>query len=109
MKGDHWHLLFHSPNTSLTCDVRIINATALVKPELTGPDTKLIRKPMPNAPISISIAPVKNDRRTARCQTPLAAWNVSNDAIAVGPIGTSLLEPNMIYTKHPINEPYRPN
>lgn len=99
----------YSPKTSLTCVVRIISATALVNPELTGPDTKLIRKPMPSAPIAISMTPVKNDNSTARCHTPPAAWNVSNEAIAVGPMGTSLLEPSMMYEKHPRNEPYRPN
>lgn len=30
---------------SFTCDVTIINATADVKPDDTGPDTKSIRKP----------------------------------------------------------------
>lgn len=30
---------------SFSCDVTMINATAEVKPELTGPETKSIRKP----------------------------------------------------------------
>jgi len=33
------------PRISLICDVTIIKATADVKPELTGPDTKSIRNP----------------------------------------------------------------
>lgn len=82
------------PKISLTCDVKIIKATALVKPLLTGPDTKSIKNPSPKIPISNSINPDKNDNNTARCQTPLHACNVSNEAIAVGPIGTSLHDPS---------------
>lgn len=33
------------PSTSFICEVMIIKATADVKPELTGPDTKSIRNP----------------------------------------------------------------
>lgn len=53
--------------------------------------------------------PDKKHNKTALCQTPFAAWNVNRDAIADGPIGTSLHEPKKIYTKHPKNEPYNPN
>lgn len=34
------------PRTSFTCDVTIISATADVKPDETGPDTKSIRNPI---------------------------------------------------------------
>lgn len=37
--------LAEMPRMSLTCDVTIIKATADVKPELTGPDTKSIKNP----------------------------------------------------------------
>lgn len=33
------------PRRSFTCDVKIIRATAEVKPEATGPETKSIMKP----------------------------------------------------------------
>lgn len=96
------------PKISLTCDDKMINDTALVKPDDTGPDTKFNRNPRPMKPIKISMIPVNSDKSTAFCQTPPAAWYVSNDAIAVGPIGTSLQEPRKIYTKQPMNEPYNP-
>lgn len=60
------------PSKSFTCDDKIIKATALVYPELTGPDTKFIKNPSPNTPINNSIIPVKNVRRTALCHTPPA-------------------------------------
>lgn len=41
----NWEPLAGMPRMSLTCDVTIIKATADVKPELTGPDTKSIRNP----------------------------------------------------------------
>jgi len=41
----NWEPLAEIPRISLTCDVTIIKATADVKPELTGPDTKSIRNP----------------------------------------------------------------
>lgn len=63
------------PNISLTCDVRIISETALVYPELTGPDMKLIRNPRPSRPMPISMMPVNRASSTAFCQTPPAAWN----------------------------------
>lgn len=96
------------PNRSLTCDDKIIIAAALVNPEPTGPETKSIMKPNWRTPISISMMPVRNESSTARCQTPPAAWNVSSAANAVGPIGTSLHEPMSMYTKQPMNEPYKP-
>lgn len=71
----------------------MIKATALVKPLLTGPDTKSIKNPRPKIPISNSINPDRNDSNTARCQIPFDACSVSNEAIAVGPIGTSLHDP----------------
>lgn len=61
------------PNISLTCDVNMINETALVYPELTGPETKFNKNPRPMKPIKISTMPVKNDSNTAFCQTPPAA------------------------------------
>jgi hypothetical protein len=73
------------PKMSLTCDDKIIKATALVKPDETGPDTKSIRKPRPKKPIKSSVIPVKNESKTAFCQLPLAVWKVKSDAIAVGP------------------------
>lgn len=96
------------PNTSFTCDDKMIRATALVKPLLTGPETKSIRKPRPKTPIKISIIPVRNESKTALCQTPPAAWNVRMEAMAVGPMGTSLQEPRKMYTKQPRKEPYKP-
>jgi len=96
------------PNISLTCDVTIIKLTADVKPDDTGPETKSTRNPKPNIPIKSSITPDVNASRTALCQLPPAVWNVNNADIAVGPIGTSLQLPNIIYIKHPINDPYRP-
>lgn len=92
----------------LTCDVKIMSAHALVKPEFTGPDTKLMKNPIPIKPMITSTMPVRKHNRTAFCQTPPVAWNVSNDAIDDGPIGTSLHEPSNMYTKLPINEPYKP-
>lgn len=41
----NWEPLAGIPRISLICDVTIIKATADVKPELTGPDTKSIRNP----------------------------------------------------------------
>lgn len=41
----NWEPLAEMPRISLICDVTIIRATADVKPELTGPDTKSIKKP----------------------------------------------------------------
>lgn len=97
------------PKISLTCDDKMINETALVKPDPTGPETKSIKNPRPNNPIRRARVPLKNVSKTARCQIPFAAWNVNNAAIAVGPIGMSLQEPRNMYTKQPINELYRPN
>lgn len=73
------------PKISLTCDDRIIRATALVKPDETGPDTKSIRNPSPKNPIRSSVMPVKKLRRQAFCQLPRAVWKVKREAIAVGP------------------------
>lgn len=58
------------PNTSLTCDDRMIKATALVKPLETGPDTKSMRKPRPKRPIKSSMMPVRRERSTAFSQLP---------------------------------------
>jgi hypothetical protein len=58
------------PKISLTCDERMMRATALVKPDETGPDTKSIRNPSPKNPINNSMKPVKKQRRTAFCQLP---------------------------------------
>lgn len=82
------------PKISFTCDVNTINATALVKPLQTGPDTKSTRKPRPNTPMSNWIIPDVNDKSTALCQTPPAACRVTNAEIAVGPIGMSLDDPS---------------
>lgn len=60
------------PKISLTCDDRIIKATALVKPDETGPDTKSIKNPSPKKPINSSMIPVKKLRRQAFCQLPRA-------------------------------------
>ena len=73
------------PKISLTCDERIIKATALVKPDDTGPETKSIRKPRPKNPIKSSVTPVTKQRRQAFCQLPRAVWKVKREAIAVGP------------------------
>ena len=60
------------PKMSLTCDDKIIRATALVKPDETGPDTKSIRKPRPKRPIKSSTKPVRKQRSTAFSQLPRA-------------------------------------
>lgn len=70
---------------SFTCDDRIISATALVKPEETGPETKSMRNPRPKMPIRSSISPVRKQRRIAFCGLPRAVWKVKRDAMAVGP------------------------
>lgn len=70
---------------SLTCDVKIIKATALVKPDDTGPETKSIRKPRPKKPIKSSVKPVRKQSKIAFSGLPLAVWKVKSDAIAVGP------------------------
>ncbi|KNC20780.1 hypothetical protein FF38_00118 [Lucilia cuprina] len=80
-----------TPKRSLNCEVKMIREPALVKPALTGPETKSIRKPNRNTPIPISMSPVKKVSKTAFCQTPCAVWKVSKAEIAVGPTGTSLL------------------
>lgn len=73
------------PKMSLTCDERIMRATALVKPEDTGPETKSIKKPRPKNPIRSSMSPVRKQRRMAFSGLPRAVWKVKSDAIAVGP------------------------
>lgn len=73
------------PKMSFTCDDRMIKATALVKPEDTGPETKSIRKPRPKTPIRSSMSPVKKQRRIAFSGLPRAVWKVRSEAIAVGP------------------------
>lgn len=73
------------PKMSFICDDKMINATALVKPDDTGPETKSIRKPSPKNPMRSSVSPVMKQRRTAFCQLPRAVWKVKSDAIAVGP------------------------
>jgi hypothetical protein len=73
------------PKMSLTCDERMINATALVKPDETGPETKSIKNPSPKNPIRSSVMPVKKQRRQAFSQLPRAVWKVRREAIAVGP------------------------
>lgn len=82
------------PKIFLTCDVKMIRAQALVKPEFTGPETKFKKNPIPIKPMITSTIPVRKQRRTAFCQTPPVACKVSNDEIDDGPIGTSLHEPN---------------
>lgn len=95
-------------NRSLTCEVAIISATADVKPEDTGPDTKLMRKPSPSTPMSSSTSPVRKFSRMAFSTTPPATWKVSSDEMAVGPAGTARQPPSTMYTKQPRNEPYSP-
>lgn len=73
------------PKMSLTCDDKMINATALVKPDDTGPETKSIRKPRPKKPMRSSMIPVRKHSRIAFCGLPRAVWKVKSDAIAVGP------------------------
>ena len=58
------------PNKSLICDDKIIKATALVNPDETGPETKSIRNPSPNNPISSSTSPDRKQSTTAFCQLP---------------------------------------
>lgn len=84
------------PKISLTCDVRIIKATADVNPDETGPETKSIKNPRPNIPINNSIKPHKKHNRTDFCHEPFAVWYVSKALIALGPTGTSLQLPNNI-------------
>lgn len=60
------------PKMSLTCDDKMMRATALVKPDETGPDTKSIRNPRPKRPIKSSIKPVRKDKSTAFSQLPRA-------------------------------------
>lgn len=73
------------PKMSFICDDKMINATALVKPDDTGPETKSMRKPSPKNPMRSSVSPVMKQSRTAFCQLPRAVWKVKSDAIAVGP------------------------
>lgn len=75
------------PKMSFICDDKIIKATALVKPDDTGPDTKSIRKPRPKKPISSSVRPDRKQSRIAFSGLPRAVWKVRSDAIAVGPSG----------------------
>uniref|UniRef100_A0A2M4AJ50 Putative secreted protein n=1 Tax=Anopheles triannulatus TaxID=58253 RepID=A0A2M4AJ50_9DIPT len=96
------------PSTSFTCDVTIISETADVNPDETGPDTKSTRNPSPKMPISSSTRPERKQSRIDFPTLPPAVWKVSSDAIAVGPIGTSLQLPNTMYTMQPRNDPYKP-
>lgn len=63
----------------------MIKATALVKPDETGPETKSIRKPRPKNPINSSVRPDRKHSKIAFSGLPLAVWKVRRDAIAVGP------------------------
>lgn len=113
------------PKMSFICDDKIIKATALVKPEDTGPETKSMRKPSPKKPMRSSVNPDRKQSRQAFCQLPCAVWKVRSEAIAVGPylenllsefcklfyllhsspIGISLHDPRKIYTKQPRKDP----
>lgn len=71
----------------------MISDTADVKPDETGPETKSIRNPRPNRPISISTMPHIKQSRTDFCHEPWATWNVRRATMAEGPTGTSLQLP----------------
>ena len=81
---------------------------AEVKPPITGIDIKSITKPSRRIPNSEIITPHMKARRMAY-STPKTAYSaVKIDMIAVGPTVTSLLLPNIIYIKQPINAEYKP-
>lgn len=83
-------------NRSFTCEVAIISATADVKPDETGPETKFMRNPRPRTPIISMTNPVQKVSNTAFSTTPPATCHVSSDAIAVGPAGTQRHPPKMM-------------
>lgn len=85
------------------CFEAIVMDAADVKPPITGTDMKSITNPSLRIPNNEIITPQMKARRMAYSIPRTAYSAVKMDIIAVGPTVTSLLLPNIMYTKHPIN------
>lgn len=91
------------PSTCFTCPAAMRMPAAVMKPEITGWDRKLARKPRRSTPISVSMPPDSSASTPAAASWSAgppcaAAWPIAeaviSDTTATGPTASVRLVPN---------------